>query len=76
MFHAVVATALALAFGDPSRSGPHAAPDSIYALAVDPSKYAVEAFIYLLDDGVIRLEPDGRASRTYRQVIQILKRVG
>ena len=52
---------------------PAAAPDSIYRLAVDSAKYPRESFVYLLDDGVVRYEPDGRGSRTYRQVIQILK---
>jgi transglutaminase-like putative cysteine protease len=47
--------------------------DTIYSLAVDSAKYAGEAFVYLLDDGVLRYETDGRGSRTYRQVIQILK---
>jgi transglutaminase-like putative cysteine protease len=52
---------------------PRVAPDTIYALAVDSAKYPRESFIYLLDDGVLRYEADGRGSRTYRQVIQILK---
>lgn len=52
---------------------PIAAPDTLYALAVDSTKYPRESFIYLLDDGVLRFEVDGRGSRTYRQVIQILK---
>jgi transglutaminase-like putative cysteine protease len=47
--------------------------DTLYALAVDSTKYPRESFIYLLDDGVLRFEADGRGSRTYRQVIQILK---
>ncbi len=45
----------------------------MYALAVDSAKYPREAFVYLLDDGVLRFEADGRGSRTYRQVVQILK---
>jgi transglutaminase-like putative cysteine protease len=40
---------------------------------VDSAKYPRESFVYLLDDGVLRYEADGRGSRTYRQVIQILK---
>lgn len=51
----------------------HAAPDTLYALAVDSAKYPRESFVYLLDDGVLRFETDGRGTRTYRQVIQILK---
>lgn len=57
----------------PSRPAPIPAVDSIYALAVDSAKYPREAYVYLLDDGVIRYESDGRGSRTYRQVVQILK---
>src|ERR1051326_2295754 len=49
------------------------ASDTIYALAVDSAKYPRESYVYLLDDGVLRYEADGRGSRTYRQVIQILK---
>src|SRR5688572_783212 len=55
--------------GDPSVKN-----DTIYKLAVDPSEYPDEPFIYLLDDGVVRFEADGRGSRTYRQVVQILTR--
>jgi transglutaminase-like putative cysteine protease len=40
---------------------------------VDSAKYPRESYVYLLDDGVLRYEADGRGSRTYRQVIQILK---
>jgi transglutaminase-like putative cysteine protease len=47
--------------------------DTIYSLAVDSTKYRTEPFVYLLDDGVLRVESDGRGSRTYRQVVQILK---
>lgn len=50
--------------------------DSIYALAVDASKYPDDAFVFLLDEGVYRIEPDGRHSRTIRQVVQILKEQG
>jgi hypothetical protein len=49
------------------------APDSIYSLAVDSARYAQESFVFLLDEGVVRYEADGKGSRTYRQVIQILK---
>ena len=65
---------LALAGGHPtSAHGPRLAADTLYALAVDSSRYPRESFIYILDDGVLRFEVDGRGSRTYRQVIQILK---
>ncbi|HEX7024611.1 MAG TPA: DUF3857 domain-containing protein, partial [Gemmatimonadales bacterium] len=58
------------------RRGPapaHAAVDSLYALAVDSARYPAESYVYILDDGVLRYEADGRGSRTYRQVVQILK---
>jgi transglutaminase-like putative cysteine protease len=57
--------------GDPS-----VRPDTIYRLAVDPADHPGEDFVYLLDDGVLRFEPDGRGVRTYRQIIQILTREG
>ena len=53
--------------GDPSVRS-----DSIYRLAVDPKDYPDEPYVYLLDDGVVRLEADGRGTRTFRQVVQIL----
>ncbi len=59
------------AAGDPSVRS-----DSIYALAVTPSEYPDDPFIYLLDDGVLRYEADGRGTRTYRQVVQILTQDG
>lgn len=55
--------------GDPSVRS-----DTIYRLAVKPEEHPGEAFVYLLDDGVVRFEADGRGTRTYRQVIQILTR--
>lgn len=57
--------------GDPSVD-----PDSIYRLAVDPKDHPEEVRRYLLDDGVIRLEADGRGTTTYRQIIQILRPEG
>ncbi len=57
--------------GDPSVKS-----DTIYKLAVNPADHPDDDFIYLLDDGVIRFEADGRGSRTYRQVIQILNQDG
>lgn len=53
--------------GDPSVRS-----DTIYRLAVDPDDYPEQPFVYLLDDGIVQFEADGRGSRTYRQVIQIL----
>src|SRR5881628_2271251 len=57
--------------GDPSVRN-----DTIYKLAVNPAEYPDDDYVYLLDDGVVRFEPDGRSSRTYRQVIQILNQDG
>jgi transglutaminase-like putative cysteine protease len=53
--------------GDPSVRS-----DTIYSLAGQAADYPEESFIYLLDDGVVRYEADGRGSTTYRQVVQIL----
>ena len=47
--------------------------DTLYALATDSAKVGDHPWVYVLDDGVIRLEADGRASRTYRQVIWVLE---
>jgi hypothetical protein len=57
--------------GDPSVRN-----DTIYRLAVNPADYPDDDYIYLLDDGVLRFEADGRGSRTYRQVIQVLNQDG
>jgi hypothetical protein len=57
--------------GDPSVRN-----DTIYRLAVNPADYPDDDYIYLLDDGVIRFEADGRGSRTYRQVVQVLNQDG
>ncbi len=53
--------------GDPSVRS-----DTIYRLAVDPDDHPEESYVYLLDDGVVRVEPDGTGSRTYRYVVQVL----
>lgn len=53
--------------GDPSIHN-----DSIYTLAVRPQDFPGQPFVYLFEDGVVRFEEDGRARRTYRQVVQIL----
>ena len=55
-------------------AGPQAAVvrDSIYALAVEPSKYPEDAVVWLLDEGVYRIEPVGRSRLTFRKVVQIL----
>lgn len=58
--------------GDPSVRS-----DTIYALAVDtkaiPKDFAKYNYVMLLDDGVSRVDADGRGTRSFRQVAQILK---
>jgi hypothetical protein len=54
--------------GDPSVKS-----DTIYKLAVNPADHPEEAIVWLLDDGVIRYDDQGRESRTYRKIVQILK---
>jgi transglutaminase-like putative cysteine protease len=54
--------------GDPSIRA-----DSIYRLAVDPAHFPEQEAAFLLDDGVVRLEADGRGTKTFRQIVQILK---
>ena len=81
---ATVLAFLALAGGAAVAQAPRITPagdpsvraDTIYQLAVDPARHPGEDFVYLLDDGVLRFESDGRASRTYRQVVQILSKEG
>ena len=53
--------------GDPSVRS-----DSIYRLAVNAVEYPDEPVVLLLDDGVVRREPDGTGTTTYRQITQIL----
>ncbi|HEX3928774.1 MAG TPA: DUF3857 domain-containing protein, partial [Gemmatimonadales bacterium] len=59
-----------------SRPVARVAVDSIYSLAVDSTAYREYPYVYLLDEGVVRFEPNGHETRTYRQVIQILKPAG
>ena len=54
--------------GDPSVRS-----DTIYRLAVKPADRPEESQLYLLDDGVITVEPDGRYRETFRQVVQVLR---
>jgi alkylated DNA nucleotide flippase Atl1 len=68
----LVSTALAQAPVITPRGDPSVESDTIYRLAVNPADYPDEPFVLLLDDGVVRLESDGRGTRTYRQVVQIL----
>lgn len=54
------------------RGDPSVRDDTIYKLAARPEDHPDEAYVYLLDDGVVRYEADGRGSRTYRAVVQVL----
>ena len=54
--------------GDPSVKS-----DTIYRLAVRPSDNPEDAYVVLLDDGVVRYDADGRGTRSFRMVVQILK---
>jgi transglutaminase-like putative cysteine protease len=75
-----VSAALAMAAAAAGAQAPHITPagdpsirsDTMYALAVKPGEHADEPYVVLFDDGVIRMEPDGRATTTYRQIVQIL----
>lgn len=60
----------------PSRFQPVHVRDSIYSLAVKPADHPDDAVVWLLDEGVYRIEPDGRTANTIRQVVQILKPEG
>jgi hypothetical protein len=59
---------LITAAGDPSVRA-----DSMYALAVDPASHPQDGVVLLFDDGVARLDASGRGSRTYRQIVQVLR---
>ena len=82
LFSFATATAAAAAIaGLPSGAGQirgdvAAPPDSIYSLAVKPSDHPNDAVVLLLDEGVYRIEADGRTSTTTRQVVQILTEDG
>ena len=69
----LASTALAQAPVVTPAGDPSVRSDTIYALAVKPADYPDEPYVYLLDDGVVRLAADGRGTRTYRQVVQVLK---
>ncbi len=72
----LASTALAQAPVITPAGDPSVRADTIYRLAVDPAQYPDEPFVYLLDDGVVRFEADGRGIRTFRQVVQILTQRG
>lgn len=70
----LLAASATTAAAQTARSAITSAPgDTIYGLAVDPAQYPEERAVFLLDDGVVRFEADGRSSRTFRQVVQILR---
>jgi transglutaminase-like putative cysteine protease len=50
--------------------------DSIYRLAVDSASYKEYPFVYLLDDGIVHFDADGRGTQRYHQIVQILKTQG
>ena len=52
---------------------PTVKPDSIYRLAIKPADHPDEDAVFLLDDGVVRYEADGRGTQTFRQIVEILK---
>jgi cellulose synthase operon protein C len=54
--------------GDPSVNA-----DTIYALHVDPASQSEHDAVFLFNDGVVTLDAAGRGTRTYRQVLHILK---
>ncbi len=72
----LASTALAQAPVVTPAGDPSVRSDTIYRLAVNPAQYPDEPFVYLLDDGVVRYEADGRGTRTFRQVVQILTQAG
>ncbi len=58
--------------GDPTVLG-----DTLYALASQTGWWHPdEPYVYLLADGVVRLDADGRGTRTYRRIAYILKPEG
>jgi transglutaminase-like putative cysteine protease len=81
--HLVIGSAI-LAGAPAGAQAPYIAPrgvpvirsDTIYRLAVDSARYRDLASILLLDDVVITVEADGRNTRTYHHVIQVLRQPG
>jgi len=71
MLHLLVAVGLAAV--QPTAPRDSVIRDSIYTMSVDSTKYPEQGTVLLLDDGVIKVEADGRHSATYRQVVQILR---
>jgi hypothetical protein len=56
-----------------SKGDPSVKDDTIYALAVNPAEHPNQLPALLLEDVVIRLDADGRNTRTIRSVVQILR---
>jgi transglutaminase-like putative cysteine protease len=69
----VVASAEAQAPRITDKGDPSVKNDTIYALAVDSTKYPEQSVVLLLDDGVMQIEADGRGATTWRQVVQVLR---
>lgn len=59
-----------------SAGDPSVRADTIYKLAVDPKAYPDESLHWLLDDGIVTVEKNGHATRTFRQVMQVLTESG
>ena len=69
---AVAAPAAAQAPEITEQGDPSVRSDTLYRLAVDPDDHPEEDYVFLFDDGVARLDADGRGTRTYRYVAQLL----
>ena len=54
--------------GDPS-----IAADTIYRLAADSARHGDDLVVILFDDGVVRIDETGRGTRTYRQIVHVLR---
>ena len=56
------------AAGDPTVKA-----DTIYKLAPDPATRPEDAALLLFDDGVVSVDQTGRGTRTFRQVVHVLR---
>lgn len=74
----ITAVALALGIAVPlsAQTPPAKIEDSLYRMTVKAEDHADLAYVWLLDEGVWRIESDGRTKNTTRQVVQILKPQG
>ena len=68
--------ALSVLIASPAMAQTAKLTDSLYKLAVDPAAHADLPYVWLLDEGVYKIEADGRSTNTTRQVVQILKPEG